>query len=208
MADPGFAPTMGDGSGSATVGPGESRRVGLTFANLGPEAGQALARLTIRSDDRAVPRALLDLRAARSGEALVAIVPLGLDLGAPLVGCASPPQTVTLWNGGTADAVVSAVEVTPACAGQHRLEHAPLPAGGLRVAPGERFEVTVQLIPQDEVRRQCSLRFPLADGSVPRVSLWGGGTCEVSRDEQFGPLWRSVDVLLVIDDGGHRLRRR
>lgn len=129
----------------------------------------------------------------------IVVTPASLDFGTFAPGCASEPQVVELANTGTADLVVSAIDLAGADVAAFTTDAAPL-----RLRPGERRAFTVTFTasaiqPYGDARVEVASNDP--DEPLVGVELDGEGADQTIREDLFTqePV-EKVDVLFVLDN--------
>jgi hypothetical protein len=160
-----FAQTNTCGALPATLAPGASCAVAVTFAPT--TTGARTGALTVTDNAPGSPQAVA---LSGTGTAPAAsLSPTSLNFGTVKVGTTSAPQTVTLTNTGTATLVVSGVAASGDFA-------AVAGAGCASLAPGARCTITVTFAPTAAGTRAGALSVADdAPGSPQTVALSGSG---------------------------------
>jgi len=173
----------------------------LTPAATGPRAAQ----LDIPSDAPSNPDALP--LAGTGVQPAVDISPSGLDFGNVTVGIASPAQTVTVTNTGTANLSVGALSSSGANAGEFALSNDN--CSGQVIAPAAACTVDLALTPAASGSRAAQLDIPSdAPSSPDALPLAGTGVQALLQLDastvDFGEVAFATENLrtLVVSNGG------
>lgn len=142
----------------------------------------------------------------RCAECPMDLIPSEVDFGRTTVGCASPPQRVTVY---TRDATlplrVTRVEPGADCGPEWTFDVPAIPPAGAVVDVGSPFAVDLRFRPQTEGEARCDLVVYSTDPCRPvaHVPLVGVGTMDPNRTDRFTQeAVHEVDVLFVVDDSG------
>lgn len=138
----------------------------------------------------------------------IEVIPAVVDYGLITVGCGSEERTIKVYNTGSADLIVTRLEISPTMNPDEFRVTASMVPPDYTIEPGSSpMLINLRFLPRHEGLHNASLIIYAMEGTneVPMftVPLEGEGTLETHATDVFQQLDEpQVDVLWVVDDSG------